>query len=74
MASIGYEGERGELKRILFRNAKGQQKTLRLRRQQIRQHKRAKAIPRRPKPKHKTPRILRIWWGLASGVIPWKLD
>ena len=30
MASIGYEGDRGELKRILYRNAKGQQKTLRL--------------------------------------------
>ena len=30
MASIGREGERGELKRILFRNAKGQQQTLRL--------------------------------------------
>jgi len=30
MASIGREGERGELKRILFRTEKGQQKTLRL--------------------------------------------
>jgi len=30
MASIGYEGERGELKRLLFRNAAGKQKALRL--------------------------------------------
>lgn len=30
MASIGYEGERGELKRILYRDAKGKQQTLRL--------------------------------------------
>lgn len=30
MASIGYEGERGELKRIMYRDAKGKQKTLRL--------------------------------------------
>jgi integrase len=30
MASIGYEGERGELKRILYRDAKGKQRTLRL--------------------------------------------
>jgi integrase len=30
MASIGYEGERGELKRITFRDASGKQKTLRL--------------------------------------------
>lgn len=30
MASIGYEGERDELKRILYRDAKGKQQTLRL--------------------------------------------
>ncbi len=30
MASIGYEGDRGELKRIVFRNAAGKQKSLRL--------------------------------------------
>lgn len=30
MASIGSEGERGELKRILYRDAKGKQRTLRL--------------------------------------------
>jgi len=30
MASIGREGERGELKRIMFRDAKGKQRTLRL--------------------------------------------
>ncbi len=30
MASIGYEGERGELKRIMFRDASGKQRSLRL--------------------------------------------
>jgi hypothetical protein len=30
MASIGYEGDRGELKRIMFRDAAGKQKSLRL--------------------------------------------
>ncbi|MFN7021509.1 MAG: hypothetical protein ACK4WH_09310 [Phycisphaerales bacterium] len=30
MASIGYEGERGELKRIMFRDEAGKQKSLRL--------------------------------------------
>ncbi len=30
MASIGHEGERGELKRLLFRDASGKQKSLRL--------------------------------------------
>ena len=30
MASIGYEGERGELKRIMFRDVAGKQKSLRL--------------------------------------------
>lgn len=46
----------------------------RARRQQIRQHRCAQAVPRRPSPKHKTPKIQVSWWGLVFRVMLWNLD
>lgn len=40
-------------------------------RQQNRQHTRAKARPQRPSQKHKTPKIHMDLWGLVFLVIPW---
>ena len=36
------------------------------------EHKRAQVIPRANWPNRKTPKSLRIWWGLVPGVTRWK--